>query len=44
MPVFMAQRLCPKGYFVRVRYHRYKEISIKYLLFLGVTQLVSLSH
>lgn len=41
MPVFMAQRLCPKGYFVRVRYHRYKEISNKiFAIFREVTQLV----
>ena len=38
MPVFMAQRLCPKGYFVRVRYHRYKEISNKiFAIFREVT-------
>ena len=41
MPVFMAQRLCPKGHFVRVRYHRYKEISNKiFAIFREVTQLV----
>lgn len=41
MPVFMAQRLCPKGHFVRVRYHRYKEISNKiFAIFREVTQFV----
>ena len=43
MPVFMAQRLCPKGHFVRVRYHRYKEISNKiFAIFSEVTQLVEM--
>lgn len=41
MPIFMAQRLCPKGHFVRVRYYRYKEISNKiFAIFREVTQLV----
>lgn len=29
MPVFIAQKLCPQGYFLKVRYYRYKEISNK---------------
>lgn len=27
MPIFMAQKLCPHGIYVRTRYYRYKEIS-----------------
>lgn len=41
MPVFMAQRLCPQGIFLKVRYYRYKEISNKiFSIFREVTQLV----
>lgn len=41
MPVFIAQRLCPNGYFLKVRYYRYKEISNKiFNIFREVTQLV----
>ena len=29
MPIFMAQKLCPQGIYVRGRYSRYKEISNK---------------
>lgn len=27
MPIFMAQKLCPQGIFLKVRYSRYKEVS-----------------
>ena len=29
MPIFIAQKLCPQGIYLKVRYERYKEISNK---------------
>ena len=29
MPIFIAQKLCPNGIYLKVRYYRYKEISNK---------------
>lgn len=41
MPIFMARKLCPKGYFLPVRMHRYKEVSNKILRILyDITDLV----
>ena len=38
MPIFIAQRLCPHGVYLKVRYHRYKEISnIVFEIFKEVT-------
>lgn len=34
MPIFIAQKLCPNGIYLKVRYYRYKEISNKYLIYL----------
>lgn len=41
MPIFMAQRLCPHGIYLRGRYWRYKEVSTKIFdIFKEVTPLV----
>lgn len=41
MPIFMAQKLCPQGVYLKVRYGRYKEISNKIFdIFKEVTELV----
>ena len=41
MPIFIAQRLCPNGIYLKVRYWRYKEISNKiFEVFKEVTPLV----
>lgn len=41
MPIFMAQRLCPHGIYLRGRYWRYKEVSTKIFdIFKEVTSLV----
>ena len=41
MPIFIAQRLCPQGIYLRVRYYRYKEISNQiFSIFKEVTPLV----
>lgn len=41
MPIFMAQRLCPHGIYLRGRYWRYKEVSTKIFdIFKDVTPLV----
>ena len=29
MPIFIAQKLCPQGIYLKVRYSRYKEVSNK---------------
>ncbi|WP_300380973.1 DNA polymerase IV [Clostridium sp.] len=39
MPIFMAQKLCPHGIYVRTRFARYKEISQKvFSILLDVTE------
>lgn len=39
MPIFMAQKLCPHGIYVRTRFSRYKEISQKvFSILLDVTE------
>ncbi|CDG01308.1 Putative DNA polymerase IV [Clostridium chauvoei JF4335] len=41
MPIFMAQKLCPHGIYLKSRYYRYKEISKKiFEIFKEVTCLV----
>lgn len=41
MPIFMAQKLCPQGIYLKVRYGRYKEISNKIFdIFKEVTELI----
>lgn len=41
MPIFIAQKLCPNGIYLKVRYYRYKEISNKiFNIFKEITPLV----
>ncbi|MBM6839649.1 DNA polymerase IV, partial [Clostridium saudiense] len=41
MPIFMAQKLCPQGIYLRGRYWRYKEISAQiFSIFREITPLV----
>ena len=41
MPIFIAQRLCPHGIYLKVRYYRYKEISNRvFNIFREVTPIV----
>lgn len=41
MPIFIAQKLCPNGIYLRTRYWRYKEVSNKvFRIFKEVTELV----
>lgn len=41
MPIFIAQRLCPHGIYLRVRHYRYKEVSNEiFKIFREVTPLV----
>ena len=41
MPIFIAQRLCPHGIYLKVRYYRYKEISNRiFEIFREVTPIV----
>lgn len=41
MPIFIAQKLCPHGIYLKVRYYRYKEISNKiFTIFKEITPLV----
>ena len=41
MPIFIAQKLCPHGIYMKVRYYRYKEISNKiFSIFKEITPLV----
>ncbi|AYE33389.1 DNA polymerase IV [Clostridium septicum] len=41
MPIFIAQKLCPHGIYLKSRYYRYKEISNKiFEIFREVTELV----
>lgn len=41
MPIFMAQKLCPKGIYLKVRYGRYKEVSNEiFNIFKEVTELI----
>ncbi|MEN8078197.1 DNA polymerase IV [Clostridioides difficile] len=41
MPIFIAQRLCPQGVYLKVRYYRYKEISNKvFEIFKEVTPII----
>ena len=41
MPIFMAQKLCPQGIYLKVRYERYKEVSRKiFNIFREITPLV----
>lgn len=41
MPIFMAQKLCPQGIYLRGRYYRYKEISAEiFSIFREITPLV----
>ena len=41
MPIFMAQKLCPQGIYLKVRYWRYKEVSNQiFNIFKEVTPLV----
>lgn len=41
MPIFIAQKLCPHGVYLKVRYYRYKEISNKvFEIFKEVTPII----
>ena len=41
MPIFIAQRLCPHGIYLKVRYYRYKEISNRvFEIFREVTPII----
>ena len=41
MPIFIAQKLCPQGIYLKVRYSRYKEVSYKiFNIFKEVTSII----
>ena len=41
MPIFIAQRLCPHGIYLKVRYYRYKEVSNRvFEIFREVTPII----
>lgn len=41
MPIFIAQKLCPQGVYLKVRYYRYKEVSNKiFNIFKEVTPII----